>query len=235
VDRIDLSLVQYDVRTGAQRPLVAQPLRVNPTAFTWNPTMTRGLFSVTSSICAGIGAMTRDRIVDLSLAIVVDGRSHRLDEDLRSPGSADCSNEIKADLPAWSPDGSRIAFLASPQAIGVGGFGRLDAPWNLYLVGADDDRPVPVLGGLVEPRRLVWSPSGRFLAYSGQVTGRWTGIWLYSVASRQLQRLATGSFPALAWSPSGSQIAAVHDLTSAGAKQSTEILIFDLGSASASP
>jgi hypothetical protein len=113
-DRIDISLVRYDMQTRTQSILVSQALPVNPTEFTWDPTMTRGLFSVTSSICAGIGAMTRHGLVDLSLAINVGDRVHRLDENLHTPGSADCSGQIKADLPAWSPDGSRIAFLASP-------------------------------------------------------------------------------------------------------------------------
>ncbi|MGH2554772.1 MAG: TolB family protein, partial [Actinomycetota bacterium] len=110
-----------------------------------------------------------------------------------------------------------------------GGFGRLDAPWNLYLVRADESRPIPVLEGLVEPQALAWSPDGRFLAYGGKVAERGAGIWTYEVATRQFRRLADGSFIALAWSPEGSQIAAIRDLMPAGVEPlDTEVLILEL-------
>ena len=234
-DKVDLSLIEYNSSTGQERPLMAQPLGVNPAEYTWNPQMTRGLYSVTSSICAGIGAMNRQRVVDFPLAIVVGGRSHQLDEDLLSPGSADCSNEIKADLPAWSPDGSQIAFLASPQVIGSGGFSRSDAPWNLYLVGADEEQPVPVLSGLVHPQSLFWSPDGKSLAYAGEVEGRGEGVWLFNVATRELRTLVAGRYMALAWSHDGSQVAVVRDLGPVGAfPPNTEVDLLNL-SPSTSP
>jgi hypothetical protein len=230
VDATQLSLVRYDVRSGSMQAIMQHPLGFNPDEFTWDPTFTRGFFSVTSSICAGIGGMTRNSVVNVSLSLPVAGLPHKLDEDLHSPGSADCTNEIKADLPAWSPDGARIAFLASPQAVGISGFGRLDQPWNLYLVRHDGARPSPMLQGLVDPRRLAWAPDSRRIAYAGSVVGKGSGIWIFDTATRSLRKIAAGDYASLAWSPDGAQLAAIRDIGSASeVPPSTEVLIMHVG------
>ena len=61
----------------------------SPSDFTWNPSMTRGLWSYTSSICAGIGAMTPAGRTEPSIVIDVSGRPHPVDEDLHLPGDAE--------------------------------------------------------------------------------------------------------------------------------------------------
>jgi len=229
LDRNVLSLVEYNMSTGDQHPLMANPLGFNPSQFTWDPTMTRGLFSVTSGICAGIGAMTRQSVVDLALSIEVAGQAHLVQEHLHALGAADCSTEIRADLPAWSPDGLHVAFLASPQSLGQSGFSRTDAPWNIYLVGPSEQQPILTLGGLVDPLALAWSPDSQWLAFSGDVSNRGNGLWIYGVGTHELRRLTAGTFLSLAWSPNGSQIAAVHDLgVVSTALFNTELRVFDL-------
>src|SRR5207302_8909192 len=109
-DRATISLREYRIARGEESPLVKGLFHWSPSDFTWNPSMTRGLWSYTSSICAGIGAMTPAGRTEPSIVIDVSGRPHPVDEDLHLPGDADCPGDIQADRPIWAPDDSRIAF-----------------------------------------------------------------------------------------------------------------------------
>jgi WD40-like Beta Propeller Repeat len=234
-NRIRISLLEYDISTALEEPMVGQVLDFSPTDFTWNPTMTRGLYSVTSGLCSGIGTMTPAGIARQTITIDVAGRSRPLDETLRLPGSADCADVLRADLPAWAADGSRIAFLASPKSLGVGGFARIHMAWNLYLTDSGGNQPRAVLSNLVEPQGLAWSPDSRALAYSGAVEGGGRGVWLYDLATRHLRKLARGRFTALAFSPNGSEIAVVHQMKNSGqALPATELVVLTMASPSMS-
>ncbi len=61
-----------------------------------------------------------------------------------------------ATFPAWSPDGTRIAFLSDARTKG--------RP-SLYVAGANGSgvRMLAALGGL--PQRLTWSPDGKHLGF----------------------------------------------------------------------
>jgi WD40-like Beta Propeller Repeat len=228
-DRTILALMTYDMTRAKARPLMSRPLGYNPDQFTWNPSMTQGLFGLTSGICAGMGAMTRREATDLALSLPVAGRPHPVQEDLQLPGDADCSAAIRADMPTWSPDGQRIAFLASPDSIGRGGLARAETAWSLYLVGPDWQYPIAVRAGLVDPHGTDWSPDGRWVAYSGKVAGRGDGVWLYRVADGELVKVASGTYGGMAWSPDGSAMAVVRGMKTTGDQLvNTEVRILDL-------
>ncbi len=88
-----------------------------------------------------------------------------------------------AQHPAWSPDGSTIAFESS---------GRI------WLVPATGGAASPLT--MDEGRSPSWSPDGTRIAY--QAAG---GIWIVAVTGREPRRLVEGSDPA--WSPDGKWIA----------------------------
>jgi WD40 repeat protein len=223
-DRTDMALVGYDLGTGRQYPLMARPLGFNPTQFTWDPTMSRGLFSVGSGLCGGIEAMTRNGVMDYPVVINIGALEYRVDRHFH-PFTGDCAGErVQASQPTWSPDGSRIAFFA--QSITHTNFAQLDAPWNLYLVGTGDRTAIQVLSG-VQAGPLAWSPDGRWLSFVGTVAGRDPGAWLFDVANRQLRQVASGPFCGLVWSPDGSQMAALRAL-SPGCGH-TELIVLHLG------
>jgi hypothetical protein len=123
-DDIELSLVAYHLKSGALAPLMDEPLGYNPGGFTWNPSLTRGLFSASSNICAGIAWMTRSGIERLPVFIGEGDSRFRVDAEIWREKPT-CTRDGRADWPAWSPDGEGVAFFASPSG-GVGGQARLD-------------------------------------------------------------------------------------------------------------
>ena len=116
-------------------------------------------------------------------------------------------------LPAWSPDGSALAFVA-----GAGG------RYHLYL--AD------VAGG--EVRRLVsqdnqitfpvWSPRGDRLAYV-VVFGRDDGLYVVNVVAGTERRLSDNITYTPLWSPSGEEI--VYTAANSG---NSEVYVIDVAS-----
>ncbi|MBV6396546.1 MAG: Protein TolB [Anaerolineales bacterium] len=114
--------------------------------------------------------------------------------------------EAGACQPAWSPDGTRIAFT-SPCL-------RRDDTFknsSIYVMNADGSDIQPLVsetGGNFDP---AWSPDGNRLAFVGFRNGR-SQLFLYDFASGALTPLPNFSSDVVevrypAWSPFGNQIA----------------------------
>ncbi|MXZ95679.1 MAG: hypothetical protein F4Y99_07125 [Acidimicrobiaceae bacterium] len=76
----------------------------------------------------------------------VDGSSERLLTD----------NFDDDRLPAWSPNGSRVAFVSDRAS---------DGDYDIYVVNADGSNPVQVTDDDYRETRLAWSPDGARIAY----------------------------------------------------------------------
>ena len=213
VDPSEYTFMAYDLVQGRLEALTS--LNVAPGPYTWNPSLTRGLFSRSSDICAGIGTLSRRGFEPLDVTISEGGRSWRIDTHLRRPPDEPCDDEGRAQDPAWSPDGSTVAFLASPTSIGVRGRARLREPWNLYLM-PPGGTPTAVVEGLRGPTGPVWSPDSKSLAFSAEVPRQGKGAFVFSVMDRRQRLVARGEVSAASWSPDGSQLLALRHLGKPG-------------------
>jgi Tol biopolymer transport system component len=116
-------------------------------------------------------------------------------------------------FPAWSPDGSTIAFLG----------GAFDSP-ELWLIGADGSDPHMVTG--CDPSGVcptwsspTWSPDGRHLAFAASGSNG-DQIYVVGTDGSNLTRLSdvAGFAATPSWSPDGTRIAftdfeGTHDAT----------------------
>lgn len=97
----------------------------------------------------------------------LDGRDHLFVHDVGSGRTTELSGgDYDHASPAWSPDGTSIAFLSDRSRRRDGALGRADL-W--VLASAGRRAPTRVTGDIGTPSFLSWSPDGRHLAVVGVV------------------------------------------------------------------
>jgi hypothetical protein len=174
--------------------------------FTFAPGLEDGLYSVDSSICAGIAAIRDGEPAPLPVRL--DGVNWALDAAL---SGGECVEEGRAGGPAISPDGREVAFAASPASAGVEGQARLDVPWNLYVMDRREQRPKAVLEDVGSLGRPLWSPDGRLIAFNGEIDGR-AGVYVLRLADRRVLPVSLeADDAATSWSPAGRELLAVRE------------------------
>jgi TolB protein len=110
----------------------------------------------------------------------------------------DPSNEI---APAWSPDGSQIAFVSDR----TGGD-------QIWAMGSDGSAPRQLTHGPGLDESPAWSPDGRRIAFASDRAGSWD-IWVMDADGAHPTRLTED--PAQdwvpAWTPDGTEIVFTSD------------------------
>jgi len=94
-------------------------------------------------------------------------------------------------LPAWSPDGKKIAFQSTPISV--------DA-WEIYTINADGTGEKALTNNQMYGSLPDWSPDGQRIVFNG-----FTGIHVINADGKGLRPLQGGTDPA--WSPDGKKIA----------------------------
>ncbi len=109
---------------------------------------------------------------------------------------------MKTTIPAWSPDGKRIAFLATTPG----------QPWNVYVVSANGGTPELVWPEKHNQARATWSADGNSIAF-GSFPGPEAadGIRILNLTTRKLTKLPNSEWLLIpTWSPDGRYIIARH-------------------------
>lgn len=124
-----------------------------------------------------------------------------------------------ARAPAWSPDGSRIAYAG---VINPGQISPSDA--DIVVANRDLTQPKVLLSGVQLPFNLQWSGTGKWLAFRGRVGGSY-GVWAMKVSSRALYRV-WGELCEYAWKPDSDTELVVICPLSQTAKDNDPALLF---------
>jgi dipeptidyl aminopeptidase/acylaminoacyl peptidase len=207
-----ISVIIADVQGSNIETLAPPPLTINPGSKSWSQSANRGVADYGSSICENIIWLTRAGIEAIPVTVGDGVRSWRLDDPrLSDPTQCGDPHLGRAEAPAWSGDGKMIAFLGSPNTIGLRGQQRLGASWNLYLMDPGNLQLRKVLEGIRGGGSLTWSPDSRSLAFSSEVEAKGSGTWIVAASDGALQRVGTDTLSSLSFSPDGKQIAGILD------------------------
>ncbi len=107
-------------------------------------------------------------------------------------------------LPAWSPNGERIAYM------GRSGSGQ----WKIYLIPRDGGAPEELLPGVDEQGHPTWSPDGNSLIFAGVpwikgFASNSTAVHQIDLHSRKLETLPeSAGLWSPRWSPDGKYLIA---------------------------
>ena len=113
--------------------------------------------------------------------------------------------------PAWSPDGSRIAFARGFDATGNGVFVQTCAEWSdILVVNVDVSDPSEVnLTNGEHGTDPAWSPDGRRIAFASSRAGNFDIYTMSSEDGSSVEQLTDDEWAEAdpSWSPDGSHIA----------------------------
>jgi len=89
--------------------------------------------------------------------------------------------------PAWSPDGTQIAFESDADVAGA----NPDRDMEVWVMRADGRRPKQLTHNALRDEGPAWSPDGRLLAYTSGVDDTHGDIHVMTAAGRHLRRLTS--------------------------------------------
>jgi len=121
--------------------------------------------------------------------------------------------------PAWSPDGTKIAFVTDRHGI---------TNREIYVMDADGSNQTRLTDDEAIDHSPVWSPDGAKIAFSSQCTGS-DQIFIMNADGSNPVRISDGTasdrFPA--WSPDGTEIAFVSDRYSTDRKGNDDVFLMN--------
>jgi len=177
-------------------------------------------FQVLQAYPEGFAAASYTFAPDMSSLIQEEAVGSGLNNKLYRVGQDGRMDQLFSDFqrvraPAWSSDGSLIAFFGTQtyperKSNDLGYIlGLFSYPWDLYLMDANDQNVHIILSGLAEVHasEVKWVPQSSLLSFSGKYKNL-DGIWIVDVHTLQLARIwpTRGGYD---FSPDGQQMAII--------------------------
>lgn len=225
---VDAFLLAYDWRTE-QIERIFGPLPRGWSSASWNPDQTRAIAFLDNGFSSGtLYWLWKGGFEPIDIIVGNSERSWNLKDDFPAFVGASNGETGNTGRAAWAPDGSSIAFFASPAAIGKTGSERFYVDYNLYTLKANEFQPKQVLTQIYFPNLILWSPNSKFIVFeSNYPTIKQHGLWIYSIASQSVIKIAVGKFVPYTWTSDGNSLVALgcsEDL------YCSEVVRFDLTS-----
>jgi WD40-like Beta Propeller Repeat len=200
-----VSAIEETSADGSSRVLFdTAPRVVTAGPITANPDASRFALGYGGAFCSTIVWVDATGSHLIPWVIGDPPRQFRL--DIEPDRTGDCADAAWVDQPSFSPDGSTLAFFASPDAMGNLGQARLEARRGLYLADPSTGDARLLLDGIRDPRGLAFAHDGHRLAFAGQLGDGSVGTWSLDVASSDPELVSTTKFEWLAWSPDDTQL-----------------------------
>jgi len=221
-------LLAYDEGQGTTSLLISSTLPIDESAlFAWDPSASHAVVSF-GSLFSGLYWIDTIGARPVTGTIQANGKSFSLETAFVGFNRDGVPSTGNATAPAWSPDGSTVAFFASTDAINRRGISRITGRWLLCLIDVQTLEPKVVLKNVYRIGKPRWSSDGRFVAFNGQVGSRGTeGLWVYSVANGETQLVAEGVFSDFIWSADDKTIYGIRYV--GDSVREKEVWQFDVG------
>lgn len=128
--------------------------------------------------------------------------------------------------PAWSPDGSHVAFIRDADGVRRLHLMQADGSGERPLTNHAGEDRLPGAQSVVGAEYDPWSPDGSHLAFERNADGEW-GIYLLDADGSNLRRLTNRPGDQFnGWSPDGEWIAFTrHVNTSSSAALTTDVFV----------
>ncbi|GAC1363126.1 MAG: hypothetical protein NVSMB42_22800 [Herpetosiphon sp.] len=207
-----VSLLAFDVVTGGLSPLVDRFLPLTG-PFSWNPTLERGMLSTIGSY-GTLFWLTPHEVTPLTATLTKGRKSWRFSDSVAAEQyyhdhifdlPTNYPHPVgMVDAPAWSPDGTAVAFFATLDTIGTSWNFPINVPHDLYLMDPNTLVLHRALTGVRDPYDLQWSPDGRWLVYK-QAT-EIESLWLFAPTTGKRHRVAVGHMSSVTWADKGQSL-----------------------------